>query len=174
MFDSASYLAGMATDTLTRVTKQTFHRASPDRLGEEPYMLSLSKAPNKRVMFRSPQSRTLYAQRSGPVKQLLPRGARRGSEASDNSPFQSPAVCFTYSPAACSRACVLPTRPLTRRRWIGGHFGNDCRLLASNRQGDGKQRARPNPVPCKPSDGKMPHKWWIFRHIADIDGGFLP
>jgi hypothetical protein len=76
----------MATDTLSRVTKQTFHRASPDRLGEEPYALSLSKAPNKRVMFRRPQSRTLYARTGGMVKQLLPRGARRGSEASDHSP----------------------------------------------------------------------------------------
>ena len=77
----------MARYTLSRVTKQTFHRAPPDRLDEEPSSLSVSKAPNKRVMFRSPQSRTLYDFISGAVKQLLSRGARRGSEASENSPF---------------------------------------------------------------------------------------
>jgi len=173
MFNSASYLAGMATDTLSRVTKQTFHRAPPDRLAEEPSSLSLSKAPNKRVMFRRPQSRTLYAYPRRAVKQLLVRGARRRSEA-PNSPFLGRAACFTYSPATCSRACVLPTQPLAQRPWLGGHFGNDCSLLASNCHADAARFAKKKPFTCKVPDGKMPHKWWIFRHVTSFSGGFLP
>jgi hypothetical protein len=98
----------MATDTLSRVTKQTFHRASPDRLGEEPYSLSLSKAPNKRVMFRRPWSRTLYAFPSSAVKQLLMRGARRGSEAKENSPFQGPAALRILPQSVPEHACCQP------------------------------------------------------------------
>jgi hypothetical protein len=61
-----------------------------------------------------------------------------------------------------------------RQSWAGGHFGNDCRLLATNQH---KDAALPSTIwrlveGC--ADREMPHKWWIFRRILAFDGGFLP
>jgi hypothetical protein len=64
--------------------------------------------------------------------------------------------------------------PHLRQSWLGGHFENDCKLLASNRHVDVAQPPRAYLLAWVRADGKMPHKWWIFRHLFGVDGGFLP
>ena len=144
----------MATDTLSRVTKQTFHRASPDRLGEEPFR-SPRQRPRTSVTCpeanRAAHCKPIRAVRSSSFSE----GARRVEVRSVSwLARQDHTSSCTHSRTACLRACVMPTRPPTRRCWHSGHFGNDCRLLASNLQVDAAQRARTNLATCMLSDGK--------------------
>src|SRR5271157_6666798 len=57
-----------------------WHQRAARSGGEEPFSLSSSEAPNKRVLPRSQPSRTLYALISGLVKLLLHESTRPRSE----------------------------------------------------------------------------------------------
>jgi hypothetical protein len=57
---------------------------------------------------------------------------------------------------------------------LGGHFGNDCRLLAVSPRVEAAQVIEHVQADRDLADREMPHNWWIFRRIFSFDGGFLP
>jgi hypothetical protein len=64
--------------------------------------------------------------------------------------------------------------PDLRQSWADGHFGNDCRLLATNQHKDAALASTIWLLIGGRADREMPHKWWIFRRVLGFDRGFLP